>query len=146
MPSRVAAIQGMSECLTGRWTSVTRRPVLRSYQDRLSSSVAGPELYDQVAGQVLRLDFSPLLPPELDQGRFVIAHDDPGVRFCAGSSVNWQKLPLSHFQPLNVSRLSPEYWSPIIRQALRAAFEAAGVEFTNGDRPEVRLRQVHRKD
>src|SRR6516165_9176264 len=30
--------------------------------------------------------------------------------------------------------------------ALRAAFEAAGVEFTNGDRPEVRLRQVHRKD
>jgi hypothetical protein len=36
-------------------------------------------------------------------------------RFCGGSSVNWQKLPLSHFQPLNVSRLSPEYWSPIIR-------------------------------
>ena len=30
--------------------------------------------------------------------------------------------------------------------ALRAAFEAAGVEFTNGDRPGVRLRQVHRKD
>jgi transcriptional regulator with XRE-family HTH domain len=30
--------------------------------------------------------------------------------------------------------------------ALRAAFEAAGVEFTNGDRPGVRLRQVQRKD
>jgi hypothetical protein len=30
--------------------------------------------------------------------------------------------------------------------ALRAAFEAAGVEFTNGERPGVRLRQVHRKD
>src|SRR5215831_2562189 len=42
MPSRVAAIQGMAECLTLRWTSVTRRPVLRSYQDRLSSSVAAP--------------------------------------------------------------------------------------------------------
>src|SRR6266540_6739243 len=41
-PSSVAAIQGMAECLTRRWTSVTRRPVLRSYQDRLSSSVAAP--------------------------------------------------------------------------------------------------------
>src|SRR5215510_7291226 len=42
MPSRVAAIQGMAECLTWRWTPVTRRPVLRSYQKRLSSSVAAP--------------------------------------------------------------------------------------------------------
>src|SRR6266436_4465802 len=42
MPSRVAAIQGMAECLTWRCTSVTRRPVLRSYQDRLSSSVVAP--------------------------------------------------------------------------------------------------------
>src|SRR6516165_2238936 len=42
MPSRVAAIQGMAECLTRRWMSVTRRPVLRSYQERLSSSVAEP--------------------------------------------------------------------------------------------------------
>jgi transcriptional regulator with XRE-family HTH domain len=30
--------------------------------------------------------------------------------------------------------------------ALRAAFEAAGVEFTNGDRPGVRMRQVHWKE
>src|SRR5215813_5275724 len=42
MPSRVATIQGMAECLTRRCTSVTRRPVLRSYQERLSSSVAAP--------------------------------------------------------------------------------------------------------
>jgi hypothetical protein len=41
-PSRVAAIQGMAECLTRRWMSVTRRPVFRSYQVRLSSSVAVP--------------------------------------------------------------------------------------------------------
>ena len=34
MPSRIATIQGMAECLTRRWTSVTRRPVLRSYQER----------------------------------------------------------------------------------------------------------------
>src|SRR5262245_12915836 len=38
-----------------------------------------PELYDQVAGQVLRFRLSPLLAPELDQGRFVATHDDPGV-------------------------------------------------------------------
>src|SRR6476661_3871495 len=42
IPSRVAAIQGMAECLTRRCTSRTCRPVLRSYQERLSSSVALP--------------------------------------------------------------------------------------------------------
>src|SRR5262245_5443087 len=42
MPSRVAVIQGMAECLTRRCTSRTCRPVLRSYQKRLSSSVALP--------------------------------------------------------------------------------------------------------
>src|SRR6516225_3323827 len=42
VPSRVATIQGMAECLTRRWTSVTGWPVLRSYQARLSSSVAAP--------------------------------------------------------------------------------------------------------
>src|SRR5262245_38430580 len=42
MPSRVATIQGIAECLTRRWTSETRRLVLRSYQQRLSSSVAFP--------------------------------------------------------------------------------------------------------
>ena len=39
-----------------------------------------PELDDEVAREVLRLDFAPLLPPEAEQGRFVVAHDDPGVR------------------------------------------------------------------
>ena len=42
MPSRVATIQAMAECLTRRCTSRTCRPVLRSYQERLSSSVAEP--------------------------------------------------------------------------------------------------------
>src|SRR5262249_53356838 len=37
-----AAIQGIAECLTRRCTSRTCRPVLRSYQKRLSSSVALP--------------------------------------------------------------------------------------------------------
>ena len=42
IPSRVAAIQGMAECLTRRCTSRTCRPELRSYQARLRSSVAAP--------------------------------------------------------------------------------------------------------
>ena len=42
MPSRVATIQVIAECLTRRCTSRTCRPVLRSYQVRLSSSVADP--------------------------------------------------------------------------------------------------------
>src|SRR5262245_52720219 len=41
-PSRVAAIHGMAECFTRRWTSPTVRPVLRSYQRRLRSSVTFP--------------------------------------------------------------------------------------------------------
>src|SRR5215510_5384521 len=41
-PSRVATIHAIAECLTRRCTSRTRRPVLRSYQERLSSSVAAP--------------------------------------------------------------------------------------------------------
>src|SRR5215831_11114908 len=41
-PSRVAAIQGMTKCSTRRWTSPTVRPVLRSYQLRLRSSVTLP--------------------------------------------------------------------------------------------------------
>src|SRR5262252_10192751 len=42
IPSRVATIHAIAEWLTRRCTSQTRRPVLRSYQERLSSSVAEP--------------------------------------------------------------------------------------------------------
>ena len=42
MPSSVAAIQGMAECFTRRCTSLTLRPELRSYQERLRSSVTFP--------------------------------------------------------------------------------------------------------
>ena len=44
IPSSVAIIHEIAECLTWRCTSRTRRPVLRSYQERLSSSVAAPSL------------------------------------------------------------------------------------------------------
>ena len=39
-----------------------------------------PELDDEVAGQVLRLDLTALFLPQPDQGGFVVTHDNPGVR------------------------------------------------------------------
>ena len=39
-----------------------------------------PELHDEIAGEVLRLGLAPFLAPEADQGGFVAAHDDPGIR------------------------------------------------------------------
>src|SRR5262245_951326 len=42
IPSKVAASQGIAECLTRRCMSRTFRPVLRSYYVLLRSSVAAP--------------------------------------------------------------------------------------------------------
>ena len=39
-----------------------------------------PELDDEVAGEVLRLDLAAFFPPQPQQGGLVVAHDDPGVR------------------------------------------------------------------
>jgi hypothetical protein len=39
----------------------------------------GPELHDEVAGQVLRLDLHPLLAPEAEQRSFIAAHNDPSI-------------------------------------------------------------------
>ena len=48
-----------------------------------------PELDDEVAGQVLRLDLAAFLAPQPQQSRFVIAHNDPGVRAAdEGTAVN----------------------------------------------------------
>lgn len=38
------------------------------------------DLDDQIVGEVLRRDFAALFPPQTDQGVFVRAHNDPGVR------------------------------------------------------------------
>ena len=57
------------------------------------------ELHNEVAGQVLRLDFAALFPPQPQQGGFVIAHDDPGVRAADEASPSW--LPL-HGLPFRV--------------------------------------------
>jgi hypothetical protein len=80
IPSRVAAIQGIAECLTRRWTSSTVRPVLRSYQVRLRSSVALPSCTIRLPDR-----FSWPTSPRFscqrpDEGYFVAAHNDPGVR------------------------------------------------------------------
>ena len=77
---------------------MTRRPVLRSYQARLSSSVTVPELHDEVAGEVLGLRLAALLAPEPDQGRLIAAHDDPGVRAAdEGAAVEELVVPRAIF-------------------------------------------------
>ena len=59
---------------------MTTRPVLRSYQVRLSASVATPSWTMRLSLKVLRLDLAALFLPEPDQRRLVGAHDDPRVR------------------------------------------------------------------
>jgi hypothetical protein len=39
-----------------------------------------PELHDEIASQILRLTVASFLAPEANEGGFVAAHDDPGVR------------------------------------------------------------------
>ena len=39
-----------------------------------------PELHDQIAGEIVSLDLASLLAPKPDQGGFIVAHDDPGIR------------------------------------------------------------------
>ena len=80
MPSRVAAIQRTTGCCTRRWTPVRTWPVLRSNQTAIEGLGHDAELDDEVAGEVLGLDLAALFPPQANQGGFVIAHDDAGVR------------------------------------------------------------------
>jgi hypothetical protein len=37
------------------------------------------ELYNEIAGEVLRANFTPFLAPEPDEGRLIVTHDDSGV-------------------------------------------------------------------
>src|SRR5690348_13622941 len=46
----------------------------------------GPNLHDEVAGQVVRFGLPTLLAPKAEQGRLVAAHDNPGVRAADKSS------------------------------------------------------------
>ena len=38
-----------------------------------------PQLHDQIAGQVFRLNFTALFPPEPQQRRLILPHDDLGI-------------------------------------------------------------------
>src|SRR5262249_11413829 len=80
IPSRVAAIQGIAECLTRRCTSRTCWPVFRSYQERLSSSVALPSCTMRFPERSSSSASPRFLAPEPNQGGFIVAHDDPCVR------------------------------------------------------------------
>ena len=55
-------------------------PVLRSIPAPVEVLGHSPELDDEVAGEVLRLDLAAFLPPEPKQRIFIVTHDDPGVR------------------------------------------------------------------
>src|SRR6516162_905326 len=95
VPSRVATIQGMAECLTRRWTSVTGRPVLRSYQIRLSSSVAAPSwttrLLDRSSGSASprfsrqsrsrAASSPPMMIRAADEAAAIIVTSSPQLRF-----------------------------------------------------------------
>src|ERR1700720_1676223 len=79
MPSRVAPIHRSTGCRSRCWTHSTVCPVLRSYQCRLSASVTTPSWTMRLPERVLRPRFAPFLAPELDEGAFIVAQDDPGV-------------------------------------------------------------------
>ena len=57
------------------------------------------ELDDQVAGQVLGLDFAALLPPQPEQGGLVVPHDDPGVRAADEGAAVLNRILLSCAAP-----------------------------------------------
>jgi hypothetical protein len=74
------------------------KPMLDAF-DRLPgvARVPGPvevfgdpaKLHDEIAGQVLWLDFASFLAPEADESGFVIAHDDWGVGPADKTSPVW---------------------------------------------------------
>ena len=49
-------------------------------KDRFRSSRCFPELDEEVAREVLRADLAALFAAQADEGPFIAAHDDPGVR------------------------------------------------------------------
>jgi hypothetical protein len=40
----------------------------------------GPELDDQIVGEILGLYLAALFPPQLNEGCLVVAHDNAGIR------------------------------------------------------------------
>jgi hypothetical protein len=57
-----------------------RQLVLRAAGAGLEVFGRKAELDDEVVRKVFRLDLAPFFPPQAEEGAFVMAHDDPGVR------------------------------------------------------------------
>jgi hypothetical protein len=55
-------------------------PVLASYQRRFRFLGGQTELNHEITRQVLGLDLAAFLPPKAEEGAFIVAHDDPGIR------------------------------------------------------------------
>ena len=49
-----------------------------------------PELNQEIAGEILRLDLAALFPPEPNAALLIIAHDDPGIRAADESAASVQ--------------------------------------------------------
>src|SRR6266446_5756381 len=124
MPSTVAANQRITGWRTQRWTSLMACPVLRSYQLRLSDSVASPSW-------TMRL---PVRSSRSASPRF-----SRQSRSRAASSV--PMMIRASEPPMNERSMTAAN-----DLAVRRALEAAGVEFIdeNGGGPGVRLRKPHR--
>jgi hypothetical protein len=73
MPSRVAAIQRTTLDRGEHLTGITFKPAA------VECFGGNPELDDEVAGEVLRLDFAALFPPQAEERAFVVTHNGAGV-------------------------------------------------------------------
>ena len=89
MPSRVAAIQRIDRMLDPPLDLVDDLAGLALVPVPVEVLGHEAELDDEVARQVLRLDLAALLAPEAQQGGFVVAHDDPGVRAADKAAPIW---------------------------------------------------------
>src|SRR5262249_41850705 len=71
------------------------------------------ELHHEIAGKVLWLNLTALLAPQTHEGRFIAAHDDPGVRpadeRAAIRSGSHYRQRLDRFSRHDTTRLSFAY-------------------------------------
>ena len=61
-----------------------------------------PKLYNEVAREVLRLDLAAFLPPQSQEGGFLIAHDNPSIRASdKEASYCWNRDSAIRLSPIN---------------------------------------------
>jgi hypothetical protein len=77
-----------------------------------------PELNYEIAGQVLRLDLSPLLPPKPEESTLIIAHDDPGIR-AADEVATVFRLLRRHEDLLHLEKIPYRKTSSLLRSRAR---------------------------